>query len=132
MITRRAGSWPMVLMLLPVCAGAQSPATEPDGPTIPQLPGVNPLLLRLVVEDQWDRGNDMFAAHAVKSPETLDWTAIARRDAERQESVRALMKAGEIESGQAWCVVPLAEQERILGSARAGGPLEGTPLPECP
>lgn len=79
---------------------AQTPATAPKSPTIPTLTDVKPELLRLVIDDQWDRGNDMFSGRQVKSPEALDWNAISTRDRERESAVRSLLSSGKIESGR--------------------------------
>ena len=79
---------------------AQQASPAPASPTIPTLNDVKPKLLRLVIDDQWDRGNDMFGGRQVKAPETLDWEAIARRDQERESDVRSLLADGQIETGR--------------------------------
>ena len=80
-------------------AGAQQASPALASPTIPTLNDVKPKLLRLVIDDQWDRGNDMFGGRQVKAPETLDWAAIAKRDQERESAVRSLLAEGQIETG---------------------------------
>src|SRR3954453_3075762 len=80
-------------------AAAQQPAGAPS-PTIPTLPDVKPKILRLVIDDQWDRGNDMFGGRQVAAPQTLDWDAIARRDQERESAVRSLLADGQIETAR--------------------------------
>ena len=80
-------------------AGAQQASPAPASPTIPTLNDVKPKLLRLVIDDQWDRGNDMFGGRQVKAPDTLDWNAIAKRDGERESAVRSLLAEGQIETG---------------------------------
>ena len=75
-------------------------AQSQDGPTIPNLPDVNHELLKLVVADQWDRGMDMFSGRQVKPPDSLPWEQIEKNDAERRAAVRALLKAGQIQTGR--------------------------------
>jgi hypothetical protein len=41
-------------------AAGQTAQETPRSPTIPTLKDVRPEILRLVIDDQWDRGNDMF------------------------------------------------------------------------
>jgi hypothetical protein len=85
-------------------------AQPQDGPTIPKLPDVNQELLRIVIEDQWDRGMDMFSGRQVKLPDSLDWNQIAKRDAERQVTVRTMLKAGLIQSGREYQFAALVFQ----------------------
>ena len=75
-------------------------AQSQDGPTIPNLPDVNHELLKLVVADQWDRGMDMFSGRQVKPPDSLPWEQIEKNDAERRAAVRALLNAGQIQTGR--------------------------------
>ncbi len=63
------------------------------------MPDANPEILRLLLEDQWDRGVDMFGAGQVRAPETLDWKAIEARDTARQLSAHRLLAAGGLKSG---------------------------------
>jgi len=103
-MTRRL--WPGIIALVIGTVGiagvakAQQPSSAPASPTIPTLNDVKPKLLRLVIDDQWDRGNDMFSGRQVKSPDTLDWNAIAKRDGERESAVRSLLAEGQIETGK--------------------------------
>jgi hypothetical protein len=103
-MTRRL--WPGIIALvigtvaIAGVAKAQQPSSAPASPTIPALNDVKPELLRLVIDDQWDRGNDMFSGRQVKSPDTLDWNAIAKRDGERESAVRSLLAEGQIETGK--------------------------------
>src|SRR3954451_4948512 len=82
--------------------GAVSPSVTPpaESPTLPHLPDVDPELLRLVVDDQWDRGVDMFSGRQVKMPDTLDVQRIAERDAERRTKARTLLAQGKVRSGR--------------------------------
>lgn len=41
-------------------ASTSIPQKIPQGPTVPNIKGVNSKLLGLVIQDQWERGNDMF------------------------------------------------------------------------
>lgn len=72
--------------------------SSPDvhGPTIPPLKNVNPEVLRLVVEDQWDRGNDMFGKGQVKPPSTIDWKIVDQHDIVRHQAIRDLLAAGKL------------------------------------
>jgi len=93
----------MVVACLLECVGtttAQPAPRPPDSPTVPALTEVRPEILRLVVDDQWDRGNDMFGGRQVKAPAELDWQAIAQRDQERQSKVRALLIDGQVQTGK--------------------------------
>ncbi len=71
-----------------------------DSPTVPVVNDVRPEILKLVVDDQWDRGNDMFGGRQIKSPAELDWQAIAQRDQQRQSKVRALLRDGQVQTGK--------------------------------
>ena len=81
-------------------ATSQATQQTTDSPTVPTLKDVRPEILRLVVDDQWDRGNDMFGGRQVKSPEALDWQAIALRDQQRQSKVRTLLRDGQVQTGK--------------------------------
>jgi hypothetical protein len=88
----------MVLLTLAtgpsLCQNNPSPKSTP---TIPNLPDVNPRLLRLAIQDQSDRGNDLFSGKQVKTPQNLD---VPKRDAERQAEVRTLLSEGKIKTGR--------------------------------
>ncbi len=68
------------------------------GPTIPPLKNVDPEVLKLVVEDQWDRGNDMFGKGQVKPPKEIDWKAVDARDNARHGAIRGLLAAGRLKT----------------------------------
>ena len=68
------------------------------GPTIPPLRNVNPEVLRLVVEDQWDRGNDMFGKGQVKPQKDIDWKVVAVHDNARHQAIRDLLAAGKLKT----------------------------------
>lgn len=88
-----------ITLAAPRGATAQSPASAAESPTIPNLPDVDPELLRLVVADQWDRGMDMFSGRQVKVPEPME-ERVADRDAKRRADARRLLAAGRIRSGR--------------------------------
>jgi hypothetical protein len=54
--------------------------TAAASPTIPNLTDVKPEILQLVVQDQWDRGNDMFGGKPRAASSTIDWKAVSERD----------------------------------------------------
>lgn len=76
----------------------EAPKTITAGPTIPPLKNVNLEVLRLVVEDQWDRGNDMFGKGQVKSQKDLDWKVIGAHDNARHQAIRDLLAAGKLKT----------------------------------
>jgi hypothetical protein len=94
--------WIVVACVLGVLGTAISQTVQqpPDAATVPTLKDVRPELLRLVIDDQWDRGNDMFGGRQVKSPAELDWQAIAQRDQLRQSKVRALLSDGQVQTAK--------------------------------
>lgn len=92
--------WLRTLVAVLLVGNAVLAAQSQEGPTIPSLPDANQELLKLVVADQWDRGMDMFSGRQVKAPESLDWKQIEKRDAERRAAVRAMLKAGQIQTGR--------------------------------
>ena len=84
------------LLALPVLM-----AQTADGPTIPKaMDGVNPEIMKLVAEDQWDRGEDMFGHRKGIADDKIDWGAVTRRDEERHKAVRKLLADGKLESGK--------------------------------
>jgi hypothetical protein len=89
-----------IALAAPHGATAQSPASATESPTIPNLPDVDPELLRLVVADQWDRGVDMFGGRQVTQPAAPDFERMAERDAKRRADARRLLAAGRIRSGR--------------------------------
>lgn len=66
-------------------------STELRQPTVPNLPDANPEVLQLAIQDQWDRGNDMFGGGKPIPPRTC--TARA---------VRLAMKNGNTPRGNYW------------------------------
>ncbi|MGA7852053.1 MAG: hypothetical protein WCA15_01935 [Candidatus Acidiferrales bacterium] len=89
-----------VLLLLALAAQPsfrQDNATKQSVATVPNLPDVNPQLLQLAIQDQSDRGNDLFSGKQLKTPPNLN---VPKRDAERQAKVRTLLAEGKINSGR--------------------------------
>jgi hypothetical protein len=90
----------VLIVLLTLATGpslCQNNPTPKSTPTIPNLPDLNPRLLRLAIQDQSDRGNDLFSGKQVKTPQNLD---VPKRDAERQAEVRTLLSEGKIKTGR--------------------------------
>jgi hypothetical protein len=75
--------------------------------TVPSLPDVNPQLLQLAIEDQSDRGNDLFSGKQLKTPANLN---VPKRDAERQAKVRALLAEGKVNTGREYYFAALIFQ----------------------
>jgi hypothetical protein len=98
------------ITLISATTGKAAQDTSQAQPTIPALKDVKPEILRLVIDDQWDRGNDMFAGRQVKAPDTLDWQALAKRDEQRQSAIRTLLAEGEVETGREYFYAALIFQ----------------------
>lgn len=79
---------------------ASQTANQQSSPTIPKLKDVNPQILRLVIQDQWDRGNDMFGKGQIKDPRTIQWAEVSKHDRERHAAVRKLLAEGALKSAQ--------------------------------
>ena len=71
-----------------------------EGPTIPNLPDVNPQILKLAIEDQWDRGNDMFGQGKAAPPKDIDWKSVNEHDEQRHAEVHKLVNANQLKSGK--------------------------------
>jgi hypothetical protein len=78
--------------------GQAANASSVGSPTVPPLKDVNPEILKLVIADQWDRGNDMFGKGQVRSQNTLDWKTIGEHDALRHKIVRELLAADKLKT----------------------------------
>lgn len=95
-----------VILVLTLCSYGRSQvvslppngSNDASGPTIPPLKDVDPEVLRLVIEDQWDRGNDMFGKGQVKPQAALNWKTIGEHDAVRHQRVRDLLAAGRLKT----------------------------------
>jgi hypothetical protein len=72
---------------------------------------VNPKLLCLAIQDQSDRGNDLFSGKQVKRSQNLD---VPKRDAERQAKVRTLLAEGKINIGRDYYFAALILQHPEL------------------
>src|ERR1035441_6211661 len=79
---------------------AQTPPGPTDSPTVPKLTGVNPEILSLVIQDQWDRGADMFGGRQVKPQGSINWQEVGKNDEQRHAAVRKLLADGKIQSGR--------------------------------
>lgn len=67
-------------------------------PTVPKLSDANPSIVELAVEDQWDRGNDMFGGRELPPPD-MQGKSVGERDVERENAVRKLLAGGTLTSG---------------------------------
>jgi len=105
-------AWAIAACLVGIAGGVdgQTLPNPPQSPTIPTLADVRPEILRLVIDDQWDRGNDMFSGRQVKTPDASDWQAIAERDRQRQSAIRALLAKGQVETGREYYFAALVFQ----------------------
>ncbi|MGA2606826.1 MAG: hypothetical protein ABSH01_05140 [Terriglobia bacterium] len=86
--------------------GGQTPEA-PATPTVPNFPDVKPQILQLVIQDQWDRGNDMFSGKRVKVPANLN---VEERDEQRHAEVRKILAEGKINSGREYFFAALIFQ----------------------
>jgi hypothetical protein len=85
------------LALILFLSGLGLAAQAGTGPTIPENAEANPTVLRLVIQDQWDRGSDMFGSR--KPAGMAPMADMAKRDLDRETAVRALLAQGELRSG---------------------------------
>jgi hypothetical protein len=79
---------------------AQDVPTSGPSPTVPKFSDVNPDVLNLVIQDQWDRGMDMFGGREVKFPVPPTGAEIARHDEQRHVAARKLLADGALRSGK--------------------------------
>lgn len=79
---------------------AQTPSGVADTPTVPKFTDVNRGILDLVIQDQWDRGMDMFGGRMVKPPQSIDRKQVGPRDDARHLAVRKLLAEGKLQSGK--------------------------------
>jgi hypothetical protein len=93
----RTASVLLFLALAPQPVLCQDNVDKQSAATVPDLPDVNPQLLQLAIQDQSDRGNDLFSGKQLKTPQDLN---VPRRDAERQAKVRALLAEGKVSTGR--------------------------------
>ncbi len=88
-------SWHSVRML----KGRVQQDGPEQAPTIPKLSDVKPEILDLVLQDQWDRCNDMFgASHQVDSCSIKP--TIADHDTARHAKAKELLAQGKVETGR--------------------------------
>lgn len=86
---------PLAFLLLVCSLPAQTPSQTP---TLPKLPDANPEIVQLAVQDQWDRGNDMFGGREIAPPDRHG-KSVAERDEERHVAIRKLLADGKVVSG---------------------------------
>jgi hypothetical protein len=80
-----------------------------QSPTIPNLPDAKPEILDLVLQDQWDRCNDMFGSnHQVESCSIKP--TITEHDAIRHSKAKELLAQGKVETGREYFFVALLFQ----------------------
>lgn len=75
----------------------QDSANKQSAANVTNLPDVNPQLLQLAIQDQSDRGNDLFSGKQLKTPPNLN---VPKRDAQRQAKVRELLAEGKVNTGR--------------------------------
>lgn len=80
-----------------------------QAPTIPNLPDAKPEILDLVLQDQWDRCNDMFGSNHQVDPCTIKPT-IVEHDAARHSKAKELLAQGKVETGREYFFVALLFQ----------------------
>ncbi len=68
-------------------------AQVPASPTIPEMNDASPDILKLMVYDQCDRGNDIFGSYHAPSDNKVDWDAVSKRGSP-QEFVRRCILRG--------------------------------------
>jgi len=78
-------------------------------PTVPSLPDVKPEIVDVVVQDQWDRCNDMFGAKNQVESCTIKATT-AEHDAARHTKAKELLAQGKVETGREYFFVALLFQ----------------------
>ena len=78
-------------------------------PTIPNLPDAKPEILDLVIQDQWDRCNDMFGSNHQVDSCTIKPT-ITEHDAMRHSKAKELLAQGKVETGREYFFVALLFQ----------------------
>jgi hypothetical protein len=75
----------------------QDDVNKPSAAAVPNLPDGNPQLLHFAIQDQSDRGDDLFSGKQLKTPQNLN---VPKRDAERQAKVWALLAEGKVNTGR--------------------------------
>lgn len=102
----------ILLLAVALTAQAQSSVSPviQAGPTIPPLKDVNPQVLKLVVEDQWDRGNDMFGKGQVRTMKDVDGAVTAAHDDARHKAIRTLLAEGKLTSARDYSYASLIFQ----------------------
>jgi hypothetical protein len=86
------------LIIAPLLAISQTNSRTQSSPTIPNLQDANSEVVKLAIQDQWDRGNDMFGGRQI-SPPDLQGKNISDRDEERHVAIRQMIADGKVKSG---------------------------------
>ena len=86
-----------LLLSANLCLAGQKAPNGATTPTTPKLHDVNPQLLQLAIQDQWDRGNDMFSGKQLVPPPNIN---LNDRDAGRRAQVHKLLSDNAIISGR--------------------------------
>jgi hypothetical protein len=81
-----------------------------DSPTVPNLADVKPQILQLVIQDQWDRGYDMFGGKPRANAGAIDWKSVSERDDARHAEAQKLLSQGAVETGREYFFVALLFQ----------------------
>jgi hypothetical protein len=110
-VTMKANIAAAAICFFSVTLVAQTPSTDQSkattspkqskavpSPTIPKIAEANPEVLQLAIQDQWDRGNDMFGAKELPPPDMHGQT-VQQRDEQRHAAIRKLLTDGKVQSG---------------------------------
>jgi len=76
---------------------------------VPNLPDTKPEILGLVLQDQWDRCNDMFGVNP-QVPSCTIRSTIIEHDAQRHARTKELLAEGKVETGREYFFVALLFQ----------------------
>jgi hypothetical protein len=83
-----------------------------DVPTVPKIADADAEVLQLVIQDQWDRGIDMFGGKRINPPD-LHGETVVSRDLRRQDTVRKLISEGKVTSGRDFWFAALIFQHSV-------------------
>src|SRR5262249_2821620 len=72
--------------------------TTSQTPTVPNLADANPDVVQIAIQDQWDRGNDLFGGKAISQPD-LHGRTLSQRDEDRRAAIEKLLAEGKVKSG---------------------------------
>jgi len=80
-----------------------------DAPTVPKLADANPAVVQIAIQDQWDRGNDMYGSRQIAPPD-MHGETVASRDEKREATLRKLLEEGQVKSGTDFWLAALTFQ----------------------